>query len=100
MRHDHRVQCLAILEIKEMGDNIVVRCKKDCRHGHGKKRQSFLYHRADFLMPGDVKVKITWTGIGVMSPEFAERRRVQQEAYRKRPPQKHGELTWDGHECQ
>lgn len=94
MRHEDRVRCLATLEYRSGDAIIVCQCAKDARHGHGKKRQGFLYHRVDF---GDIKVR--WPGVGVMPPELAERRRVQQEAYRNRK-RKQGELTWDGHECQ
>lgn len=87
MRQYDRVRCLATLEVEGGEFVIAVRCQKDCRHGHGKKRQGFLYHRVD--IDG---AKITWPGIGVMDEEM-EMKRAEKAL---RPPRKEGNLTWEG----
>lgn len=92
MRHHGRVPCLAQIDYKA-GDAVLgVRCAKDGRHGRGKKRQGFLYHRLDLLLPDGNRVKITWPGVGVMSPE-------NERAYAEKPeglPHRQGADTWQG----
>lgn len=85
---------MAVLEYNAEGAVLAVRCQKDARHGHGKKRTNFHYHRWDGHAPDGAKIKLTWDGIGIMPEELA---RARAEA-KNRPPKKHGELTWDGDE--
>ena len=82
--------CLSVLEYKAGDALLSVRCQKDCRHGHGKKRLGYHYHRWDGYLPGGEHIKLTWDGIGVMTPEMA---RARAEA-KNRPPQKQGKNDW------
>lgn len=77
---DHR--CLAVIDYKTGEAIVAIRCQKDCRHGWGKKRPGYRYHRADYMIAPGVRLKMTWDGIGVMSPEM-ERERL--EATNRRP---------------
>lgn len=99
MRLNDRVPCLACIDYREGDVILVARCQKDGRHGHGRKRQSFLYHRADVLMKNGDRAQVRWSGKGIMPKEVAARRALQQEAWLNRK-RLEGELTWDGHECQ
>ena len=92
MRHYDRVQCLAILDYNAGGIAIGARCMKDARHGHGTKRQGFLFHRVDVTLPDGRKVKLTWDGKGEMSPEM-ERERTEKKT---RPPHVMGADGWNG----
>lgn len=97
MRFNDRVQCLAVCDYNAGGIIIAARCQKDCRHGHGTKRQGFLFHRVDVTLPDGAKVKLTWDGIGIMTPEFAAER-AEREASRRNRKHIPGDLTWKGDE--
>ena len=97
MRLDCRVQCLGVVDYKDGSIVVAARCQKDARHGHGKKRQGFLFHRTDVLLPGNINLIIRWDGIGIM-PEWLAKKRAQYLATmeRNKRERKIGNLTWNG----
>ena len=99
MRQNDRVICLATIDYKDGNTILVLRCQKDCRHGHAKKKSwQSVFHRSDFLLPGDVKVRVRWNGEGVMTPEYRQYREALglAQAWRHANRQKKGNTTWNG----
>ena len=99
MRPGEKVRCLALLDYKDGSTILAIQCQKDCRHGNAKK-QTWIskFHRADILLPGEVKVRVRWNGEGVMTPEYRQYREALglAQAWRHANRQKKGNTTWNG----